>query len=305
MKEVICLVGIQGSGKSTYAKNKKLYEDLSIQVISSDAIREENPTLKNHEVFNEVYRRMYSAMSDGKTVILDATGITIKSRKGFIDWANRFPEYKKVAVVFNTPYKTCIERVKARNDSEYKHFIPMDVLHRYYESFQMPTYDEGFDEIILNTDHVLEEDSRDIATIIDLRKALDFKHHDPYHGDETVFRHCYKILNGYYNLPKDKRSKLCTMDVLLHDYGKMFAAKNKKDSEYLCYHHHENIGTYEILCRINNKIFKKFYKSLFVCNYHMMLMNGLKEDKLNSMFRKENVELLKIFSELDKNSTQK
>jgi hypothetical protein len=49
-----------------------------------------------------------------------------------------------------TPYETCIERVIARNENKNEHYVPLEVVEKYLRSYEIPFYDEGFDDIIFD-----------------------------------------------------------------------------------------------------------------------------------------------------------
>ena len=68
------MVGIQGSGKSTFSKS--LSKKLNCKIISSDEVRKMNPNLDEKKVFPEVYRLCAGELKNGNDVIFDATNIT-------------------------------------------------------------------------------------------------------------------------------------------------------------------------------------------------------------------------------------
>ena len=74
------LIGLPASGKSSYCKDK-LKENRDIEIVSSDAIREEvfgdvNDQSHNGEVFNIVFKRVREAILNNRDVILDATNLS-------------------------------------------------------------------------------------------------------------------------------------------------------------------------------------------------------------------------------------
>ena len=81
--------------------------------------------------------------------IIDATSINRKSRR--LIFSNLKVDCNKICYVIDTPLEKCIERLHKRNASSYPHKIDESVLHKYHQSFQRPTKDEGFDEIIIET----------------------------------------------------------------------------------------------------------------------------------------------------------
>ena len=84
MNELIMLVGIPASGKTTIAKE---YEKNGYTWHSSDAIRIEFdlPQTKegNIETFNILHKRIQEDLKNGKNVIYDATNMSRKRRIGF------------------------------------------------------------------------------------------------------------------------------------------------------------------------------------------------------------------------------
>ena len=133
------MVGLPGSGKSTYAKT------LGCPIVSSDAVRaelygDESIQGSAHEVFNIVHKRINDYLHAGKSCVYDATNLSIKNRN---PWPN-IPECRKVAVVVDTPYAQCLERNATR-----KRKVPENVIARMAKKFQMPTAEEGFDEVLI------------------------------------------------------------------------------------------------------------------------------------------------------------
>ena len=81
MPKLIVMCGLQCSGKST--KAKELKEKIgNCEIVSSDSIRKEfNNNITNDKVFNIYYDKARQYLNAGKNVILDATNITMKSRR--------------------------------------------------------------------------------------------------------------------------------------------------------------------------------------------------------------------------------
>ena len=141
----IMLVGIPGSGKSTYAAHLVLVTN-GIH-LSSDGIRAElygdeaiqgNPS----EVFKIMHERTLQALTDGYDVIYDATNITRKDRASII---SKLPIHVEIdCYIMPTPVDICIERDSKRDRS-----VGKAVIDRMYNRFQFPMYAEGFDSIRL------------------------------------------------------------------------------------------------------------------------------------------------------------
>ena len=90
----IMMVGLPYSGKSYYAE--KLSKEYGAVVHSSDAIRAEilgdvQDQNNNGKVFEVLHRRVYDDLSNGKSVIYDATNINYKRRMDAIQRLKRIP----------------------------------------------------------------------------------------------------------------------------------------------------------------------------------------------------------------------
>lgn len=149
MPTAYILVGVPGSGKSTWVSNQKWLENCV--VTSTDKFVDEYAISKNKtysEVFNafmpkaieymlEEVREAYEANSD---ILWDQTSTTIASRAKKI---KMLKGYRKIAVVFKTPEPAEHKRRLNRPGKD----IPAYVMKSMIEGFEMPTLAEGFDEI--------------------------------------------------------------------------------------------------------------------------------------------------------------
>ena len=151
------MVGIPGSGKTTYAKNLKSYfeferknENYHIDYVSRDEIR--FSLLKDGEPYfsreNEVYRifthMIKKGLKEGHDVIADATHITWGSRHKLIRSIHGIDNVKIVAIVMNPPYAVCEARNMKR---EGRAQVPISQLRRMFEQFEYPQIEEGFERI--------------------------------------------------------------------------------------------------------------------------------------------------------------
>lgn len=121
----IMMVGLPYSGKSYYAE--KLSKEYGAVVYSSDAIRAEilgdvQDQNNNGKVFEVLHRRVYDDLSNGKSVIYDATNINYKRRMDTIQRLKRIP-CEKVCYLMATPFSECVERSKYRD-----RVVPYEVL---------------------------------------------------------------------------------------------------------------------------------------------------------------------------------
>ncbi len=143
MSTLHIMVGIQGSGKSTFSK--KLSNELNIKVVSTDLIRAENSGIDETLVWPTVYKMCADELKSNKDVIFDATSITPKVRKRLIDNVKELnAEFEVGCYFFDVPLETCKKRVEIRNNQDTGIFIPLEVLDSYHERIIKPTLEEGF-----------------------------------------------------------------------------------------------------------------------------------------------------------------
>jgi len=144
------LIGVPGSGKSTWIKNQKWA--LGLTIVSTDVFVEDyaRSVGKTYsEVFTEympkavdlMVEQVVNARKLGHDIIWDQTSTTIASRTRKF---NMLPDYEHIAVVFATPEKAELERRLASRPGKE---IPADVIEQMIDGFEMPTEDEGFTEI--------------------------------------------------------------------------------------------------------------------------------------------------------------
>jgi predicted kinase len=153
MPELIMLVGIPTSGKSTYTKKLKSmpYWENAV-VLSTDNYIEEYAKRVGqtyNEVFDDVIPdatrelelQLDMAKDKGKNIIYDQTNLTIKARRNKL---RKFPSfYKRIAVYFEVSLEDALERNKHREGK----FIPEIILKRMHHQFVVPTLYEHFDSI--------------------------------------------------------------------------------------------------------------------------------------------------------------
>ena len=150
MAKLYVLVGVPGSGKSTWVSNQKWANEC--MYVSTDMHVENHAKLVG-KTYNEVFKeymptaikRMAEdvnwARNNGKDIIWDQTSTTIKSR------AKKFrmlPDYEAIAVVFETPGPLELEKRLASRPGKN---IPWAVINTMINGFEMPTVEEGFKEI--------------------------------------------------------------------------------------------------------------------------------------------------------------
>jgi len=150
MPKLYVLVGVPGSGKTTWIKNQDWA--LGLTIVSTDAFVEDYARQQGKtysEVFDEYMPTAVKLMAEqvtrardlGHTIIWDQTSTTKASRARKF---NMLPDYYAIAVVFGTPSRIELRR---RLDSRPGKEIPQAVIESMIAGFEMPTEEEGFKEI--------------------------------------------------------------------------------------------------------------------------------------------------------------
>jgi predicted kinase len=150
MPTAYILVGVPASGKSSWVRAQRWVDDcihVSTDFHVEHYAKEQGKTYS--EVFDEymttaielMIADVHSAMELGKDIIWDQTSTTVLSRKRKF---KMLEGYKMIAVVFRTPEP---EEHSRRLASRPGKVIPDHVLQSMASTFEIPTEEEGFDEI--------------------------------------------------------------------------------------------------------------------------------------------------------------
>ena len=251
--KLFMLIGLPGSGKSTFARNRvKFYDDCNktrLEIVSSDDIREELYGTRSCQkdpaiIFEIAHERIINSLKQGCDVIFDATNITRKNRASLL---KKIPAYtEKFAQICWAPISTCIERDLKREFS-----VKADVIWKMAYKFQMPFYDEGFDHICIsypedfNYKAYIEEDILNPSNI-------NMSHDSPYHSF-SIWEHCKKAEEYAIN---NKFSSFVVNAAKYHDIGKFFTKSfiNSKGevTDRAHFYNHENVGAWLTLGVFNN-----------------------------------------------------
>ena len=154
--EIIVLIGLPGSGKSTWRDNMLANSPETYVVVSSD---DELERMADHEgiSYNEAFKKYIGkstaiskqkfreAVNKGENIIWDQTNLSLKKRRGIL---NQVPAgYRKTAVAFGVTSAELNQRLKNREAETGKH-IPPKVIKDMARSYRPPTKEEGFDNVI-------------------------------------------------------------------------------------------------------------------------------------------------------------
>ena len=148
MNTVYILIGVPGSGKSTWAQ-QRFADTSSCIIISTDAIRGEiigdpGSQDRNNEVFEIAYDRLRCTVHRGQDVCFDATNITQESRKRIMNIAKESnPGVVFVAVTFPITIEEAINRQKLRDRK-----VPSEVIESFAKRYEHPSIEEGFTFIL-------------------------------------------------------------------------------------------------------------------------------------------------------------
>lgn len=232
--KLILLVGLPGSGKTTYAKMYHAAVHLSSDAIRKELYGDESTQGDPAEVFHIMQQRAIEALNNGQDVIYDATNITRKDRVCIINVCPKFATIE--ARVIWAPIEMCIERDTARERS-----VGKAVIEKMLKRFQPPFYDEGIDKIEI----IRPTDFNDVKYCSDLAKAMNIEHDNPHH-ELNVQQHCvaalryleaqhcddFRILNAAY----------------YHDVGKPYVKSftNTKGevTDIAHFYNHNNVGAW-------------------------------------------------------------
>ena len=153
MPKLYVLVGVPGSGKSTwYENNEKLLGDAVY--VSTDHFVELEAD-RQGKTYNDVFKDymptavklMTGVVNEARNlnmdIVWDQTSTTVKSR------AKKFrmlPDYEAIAVVFEIPgAQELVKRLASRPGKN----IPWSVMMQMINGFEMPTLTAGFKEVII------------------------------------------------------------------------------------------------------------------------------------------------------------
>ena len=148
MSKLIMMVGIPGSGKSTYVK--KNYPN--IIPVSRDAIRFEllderggNYFDYEDEVFEKFIAQIIGSLVGEEVTIADATHLSKKSRARVLSRVAQFADEIE-AVIIDVPLETAFSQNDKR---EGRAWVKHGIIRRMWFSMEMPREEEGFTKITI------------------------------------------------------------------------------------------------------------------------------------------------------------
>lgn len=292
------MIGLPGSGKSTLAR--KMADSIGAVIVSTDSIRgelfgNEEDQSNPEKVFGIALHRIKQNIEDGKSVIFDATNLSAKGRMRIL---NTLPKnIVKRAYIVATDFETCVHQNSLRERK-----VPFEIIKKFRERFEFPTYAEGFDEFRFAFNYI-----RSNYVYFNLvQKMLYFEQDNPHHT-HTLGGHIQAVVENVIRSGGDNVTKLAAR---FHDVGKMytkvFSDANGKATKFAHFYHHENVGAYEAMFYLDSYgcSYKEIIETCGVIQYHMRpySLNGEKSvEKLKSRVGEEMFQRIMALNDADKN----
>ncbi len=144
-KVLMILCGPPASGKSTWGK--KFANKNNITYVSTDSIRAEIGSGENDQsisaaAFDIARNRVRTALSNGKSAMIDATNVSKKARRNWINMGREHGAYI-IAVAFEVPRNELLRR-----DAKRERHVGSNIIDRFLNKYERPTEDE-VDKVIL------------------------------------------------------------------------------------------------------------------------------------------------------------
>jgi predicted kinase len=139
MPDLVIFVGLPGSGKSTYYR---AHFAATHEHVSKDLM----PNARGRDAKQEIL--VEKALAAERSVVVDNTNPSKQVRAPLVAIGKRHGA-RVIAYYFECPVKTCLMRNRAR---EGKAKVPDVAIFVTAKKLQIPTVDEGFDEV-----HVVNE----------------------------------------------------------------------------------------------------------------------------------------------------
>ena len=134
--ELIILIGLQASGKSTFYRTRsgETYEHISKDLLKSS---------KNKNKNQKQAERIEKAFLEQRSVIIDNTNVTVQDRQLLIDIGRRYD-----ATIIGYYFEPDVAGSRTRNrQREGKAQVPEKAIFITENKLEPPSYDEGFDAL--------------------------------------------------------------------------------------------------------------------------------------------------------------
>lgn len=281
--EMIMLIGLPASGKSTYSEEmkEKGYEVHSFDVLREELYGDASEQKEAITIFQILHQRIITDLKQGKSCIYDATNMNRKRRVAFLRELKKISCYKK-CVIFAIPVEVC-----KRRNQERERKVPNETYDVMLQAFQCPHKGEGWDEVEI----MYSEESYKVP--FDLMET--FQQDNPHHT-LTLGQH----MNASYLYCKEHDfSWKVQMAARYHDCGKLYTKTfyNKKGEkvEHAHFYGNENYSAYLYVVDDASKQLCKEGKMedvLYIANIIHMHMQPMNVWKQSEKSRKRDLELV-------------
>lgn len=266
MSKVIMLIGLPGSGKTSYAKKlvSKMRDRDDWKICSSDGVRrklygDEGIQGNPNTVFEHLHKEVKECLSNNINVIYDATNVSRKNRKNLIQICKSLGVEIEAHIVWAT-IDECIIRDKNRERS-----VGQSIIIKFAKRFEVPDLDEGFSEI-----HVEFTTGIDVSEYLSSLLTKMHISQDNSHHSLTVYKHCEKACDYLFS-----ESYIIRQAAFLHDIGKPFCKSFKKGDLNAHYYNHDNVGAYLVMPILKSPQYTEFFSKegllliIWLINNHM------------------------------------
>lgn len=310
MPQFRMLMGLPGSGKSTYARNFVASHKGWVH-LSSDQISQSHFASADHidsqNVFAKMYQQTAAALKAEQNVIYDATNLASKRRRSLLNRLKNF-QVDSEAVVFLTPYPI----LKARNQKRIQQErVPDEAIERYIRSFQFPKLNENFAKVTVMFDPASSETTSGTIPATEIRQTVQrgnlsyqevleiyqlFEETQPLLEIEQVVQHTYSVLTNLRNNSlAEEELELLSWVALLHGIGKAYVRKNLpfEEDNFYGYEHVSMYLSYPILLALHFQ--EEFiFNALLLIDEHVEAGYS-KQGKIKRRLGLENYERLQVF----------
>ncbi len=147
---LVVLIGVSGSGKSTFARK----HFSATQIVSSDFCRalicdDENNQTINEDTFALLHWLVQKRLEHGKLTVVDATNVKTSSRQPLLEFA-RASNIPAIAIVFNFDLEFCLKQ----NAQRTHRIVPPEIIAEQHQELltSLPLLtNEGFQSAYLLT----------------------------------------------------------------------------------------------------------------------------------------------------------
>lgn len=136
--KLILLIGIPGSGKSSWLEEQGLLNNPAFAVLCPDQVRRElcgniSDQSRNIEVWETVKRRTIECLEQGISVVIDATNVSTSNRRNFIQG---MPPCILQAKLFPADPAQCYVRIlKDLEQKKDRADVPEEVIYRMFGEY--------------------------------------------------------------------------------------------------------------------------------------------------------------------------